>query len=243
MEGSMSSRHPDDERLSRALVEAWHDQAADSSQVQRAYLRFLRKRQPARLRATALQVSRWILVGVALGMGTVYAATGPLRLLGRSQDVVVMRTLKPAPTTLAGRVPLPVPSSVDAPIAPVVALTLPQPSTSGSLTLPTPAASSSEQWQRAARGLRERDFETANAALEELARRGTSAERESAQLVQAQLLLSQGRESDAVSLLRTLRASADSASVRQKSAELLARVNESRPSQRSFAPAEGTNDP
>ncbi len=91
--------------------------------------------------------------------------------------------------------------------------------------------------------LRERDFETANAALEELAQRGSSAERESAQIVQAQLLLSQGRESDAATLLRTLQASAHSASVRQKSTELLARINDSHPSQRSFAPAEGTNDP
>ena len=236
----MSSRHPDDEPLPRALVEAWHDQAASTSQVQRAYLRFLRRRPPARLRVTALQVSRWILVGVVIGMGSVYAATGPLRLLVRSEDVVVMRTLKPAPTRPTEPAPLAVPSPVDAPIVPVVP---PPPPVSGVAIAPTPATSTSEPWQRAARGLRERDFETASAALEELARRGTSAERESAQLVQAQLLLSQGRESDAVSLLRTLRATADSASVRQKSAELLARVNESRPSQRSFAPAEGTNDP
>ncbi len=237
----MSSRHPDDERLSRALVEAWHDQTADTGQVQRAYLRFLRNRRPARLRA-ALQVFRWILVGAALGMGTVYAATGPLRLLGRSQQVVVMRVPKPVASTPAQRAPLPLAGAVETPATSVVPQP-PPPSVSGSPASPTAVASTSEQWQRAARGLRERDFETASGALEELARRGTSAERESAQLVQAQLLLSQGRAREAESLLRTLRATADSASVRHKSAELLARINESRPSQRSFAPAEGTNDP
>ncbi len=238
----MSSRHPDEEPLPRALLEAWHDQAADTSQVQRAYLRFLRQRQPARLRATALEVSRWILVGVALGMGTVYAATGPLRLLGRSQDVVVMRVPKALPPTPSPRGPLADPGRVDAPV-PAVAPQPPVPAASAAFASPTPAASTSEQWQRAARGLRERDFETASAALEELAQRGTGGERESAQLVQAQLLLAQGRDSDAASLLRTLRGSAQSLSVRQKSAELLVRLNESRPSQRSFAPAEGTNDP
>ncbi len=236
----MGSRHPDDE-APRDWVEAWQDQAASSGQVQRAYLRFLGRRRPPRLRATALQVARWILVGAALGMGTVYAATGPLRLLGRSADVVVMRAPKPLSVTPSQPAPVPLAPRVETSPGPVA----PQPPSlaSAAPASPTPVASASEQWQRAARGLRERDFETANAALEELAERGTNAERESAQLVQAQLLLAQGRESDAASLLRRLRASARSPSVRQKSAELLARMNESQPSQRSFAPAEGTNDP
>jgi len=194
------------------------------------------------MRATVLQVSRWILVGAALGIGTVYAATGPLRFLGRSQQALVKRVPKALPSMPSHRQPAsPVAPNVEA-ATPVVPQP-PLPATSGALTSATPAASTSEQWQRAARGLRERDFETANAALEELARRGTSAERESAELVQAQLLLSQGRRSDAENLLRRLRSSAHSSLVRQKSAELLAGVDETRPSRRSFAPAEGTNDP
>jgi hypothetical protein len=239
----MSSRHPDGEQLPQALRQAWQDQAADSRAVQRAYLRFLRRRRPARSRAPALQIARWILVGAVIGIGTVYAATGALRLLGRNDEVVVRRVLPPVAATPSPRATSPLPSPREA----VSAAIVPQPSLpvafSSASAPATPVASTSEQWQRAARGLRERDFETANTALEELARRGSNGERESAQLVQAQLLLSQGRESDAAELLRSLRTSARSATVRQKSAELLARVNESRPSQRSFAPAEGTKDP
>jgi hypothetical protein len=238
----MSSRHPDSERLPRSLREAWQDQAADAGEVQRAYLRFLRWRRPARPRARVSPIARWILVGAVIGIGTVYAAES-LRLLGRSEQVVVPRASPPAVTIPSSRATLPPPSPREA-VSVAIVPQPPLPLALGSANAPaTPAASTDEQWQRAARGLRERDFETANTALEELARRGSDGERESAQLVQAQLLLSQGRESDAATLLRSLRTSARSATVRQKSAELLARVNESRPSQRSFAPAEGTNEP
>ena len=239
----MSSHHSDRERLPHALLEAWQDQSADSREVQRAYLRFLRRRRPARPRAPVLQIARWVVVGAVIGISTVYAASGSLRWFGRSDEVFVRRAPPPVAATPSSRAALPVVSPSAAVPAPIV----PQPplpsAVSGAPAPAPPTASSNEQWQRAARGLRERDFETANTALEELARRGSEAERESAQLVQAQLLLSQGRESDAANMLRSLRASARSATVRQKSAELLARMNESRPSQRSFAPAEGTNDP
>jgi len=239
----MSSRHPDGPPLPLALLEAWQDQAADSRQVQRAYLRFLRRRRPVRARAPGLQIARWILVGALIGIGTVYAATGPLRRFGRSEEVVVRRASPPVAASPSPRTALPLASPRESASAPVV----PQPplpsAVNGAVAPAALAASTNAQWQRAARGLRERDFETANTALEELARQGSNTERESAQLVQAQLLLSQGREDEAANLLRSLRTSARSATVRQKSAELLARVNESRPSQRSFAPAEGTNDP
>jgi len=239
----MSSPLPDDERLPRAWVDAWQKESPDGARVARAYLRFLHERRPARLRATAFQVGRWVLVGVALGMGTVYAATGPLRLLGPSAHEVEARAPKPA-LPPAPSVHAPSPRSEPIQAAPAPALGVPQPPSSpASAPSLSPAAAAREQWQRAARGLRERDFETANASLDELARRGTSAERESAQLVQAQLLLSQARDSEAAQLLRALQASADSSSVRQKSAQLLSDMNEKHPSQRSFAPSEGTNSP
>ena len=239
----MSSRRSDGEPLSRPLLEAWHDQTADSREVQRAYLRFLRRRRPTRVRAPAVQIARWIGVGAMIGVSSVYAATGSLRLLGRSEEVATQPAPSPVAATPSPRVALPLSSPHEAVSAAAVPPP-PVPSVVSSAPAPAPpAASSDEPWQRAARGMRERDFETANSALEELARRGSDAERESAQLVRAQLLLSQGRESEGANLLLSLRTSARSATVRQKSAELLARVNEFRPSQRSFAPAEGTNDP
>jgi hypothetical protein len=96
---------------------------------------------------------------------------------------------------------------------------------------PAPVASA-EQWKRAAQGLRDGDFERADAALKALRRSGTEADRESALLVQAQVLLAQGREKEAQTLLRSLEGSARAPSVRRKSAELLARLRD-RPAARS----------
>jgi thioredoxin-like negative regulator of GroEL len=94
--------------------------------------------------------------------------------------------------------------------------------------MPVPSA---EQWKRAAQGLRDGDFQRADAALKALRRSGTEADRESALLVQAQVLLAQGREKEAQTLLKSLEGSARAPSVRRKSAELLARLRD-RPSQR-----------
>lgn len=96
---------------------------------------------------------------------------------------------------------------------------------------PTPVPSA-EQWKRAAQGLRDGDYQSADAALKELTRSGTEADRESALLVQAQVLLAQGREREAQSLLKSLERSARAPSVRRKSAELLSRLRD-RPAARS----------
>jgi thioredoxin-like negative regulator of GroEL len=90
---------------------------------------------------------------------------------------------------------------------------------------PTPVPSA-EQWKRAAQGLRDGDYQSADAALKELTRKGTEADRESALLVQAQVLLAQGREAEAQRLLKSLEGSARAPSVRRKSAELLSRLRD-----------------
>ena len=240
----MSSRLRDAERLPQALVDAWREDGVDAAQVRRAYLRFLRTRRPARLRASAPQVVGWLLLGVVIGMGSLYAATGPLRFLGPREPLVVMRAPKPrAAEQPPARSLAPADAAAEAPAPSSLGVARRPPSESVAAAAPVPSASNSEQWRRAARGLRERDFDTANAALEELARHGTSAERESAQLVQAQLLISQQRTSEAERLLRALQASARSTSVREKVTELLSHLKEEQPSQRSFAPAEGANAP
>jgi thioredoxin-like negative regulator of GroEL len=103
---------------------------------------------------------------------------------------------------------------------------------------PVPSA---KQWKRAAQGLRDGDYQSADAALRELTRRGTEADRESALLVQAQVLLAQGREGEAQSLLKSLEGSARSPSVRRKSVELLSRLRD-RPAARS-GKARGVTEP
>jgi hypothetical protein len=105
------------------------------------------------------------------------------------------------------------------------------------------AASDPELWQRAARSLRDKDFDGANAALADVVRNGSASERESARLVQAQVLLAQGRARDAELSLRELAASARSPKVRQKAAALLLTPQQNLPSERSFSIDEGANEP
>jgi len=241
----MSSLHPDDERLSRGWVEAFRANTAHTEQVSRSYLRFLQRARPSYRQAPMAQIAGWVLVGVVVGMSSVYAATGPLQRWWQREPLVEPRaSLVPVVVPPNPQPTLPQRSEVDAPTSAPSAEVLPPSALSGPALSSSSAAAAEarEEWQRAARGLRERDFDTANRALEELVHSASGAERESAQLVQAQLLLSQGREPDAVNMLRVLSSSAHSPSVRQKSSELLKRV-ETPPSQRSFAPAEGANGP
>lgn len=233
----MSSRLPDDEALPRVWVDTWRGEQTDPARVRGAYRRFLRESGPRAGRAPWLLATRWVLVGIALGMGSVYAASGPLHLLGNEPARVEPARPHAAPPTHGARRE---PTNVFAP-----PLEPAQPELRDN-AVPSPAApapAASEQWQRAARGLRDKDFTTAQAALEDLARHGSSTERESARLVQAQLLVSQGRTEEAAGMLRDLQRSAQSSAVRTKASQLLSRLNENRPSQRSFAPLEGTNSP
>lgn len=234
----MSSRLPEDEPLPRVWVDAWRGYEVEPARVRRAYHRFLSERRPGRARATVLQIARWVLVGAVIGVGSVYAASGSLRLLEGASSKEPAAAPAPA---LVGSVQRSTSTSPWA--APIGGPAQPEPHVRPVPPLPAPVTSTDEQWQRAARGLREKDFVTAQAALDDLSRRGSSSERESARLVQAQLLISRGRNEDAASTLRELRSFAQSPAVRQKASELLARISETPPSQRSFAPVEGTNEP
>jgi hypothetical protein len=232
---------PEEDWPTRSLVEAWQADEPRPHEVRRAYRRFLNRRRSPNGRAGALPVVRWVLVGVVLGMGSVYAATQPLQLFASDpasgDGDASVRTPASKSSVRAGAPPGDDASPAPARAVPSASQLNPVPS------LPTPSSSASEQWQRAARGLREKDFATADAALDELARQGSAAERESARLVRAQLLIAQGRDREASSALRELASSASSLSVKHKATALLTRMNESLPSRRSFEPVEGTNRP
>jgi hypothetical protein len=234
----VSSRLPEDEALPRVWVDAWRSDVADATRIRGAYRRFLRENGPMPGRTPWLLVARWVLLGVAIGMGSVYAATGPLHLLGSEPaHTEPASPQKTAPARATRREP----TNVVA--APLTQPDEAEPRSDVASPSAAPVASTSEQWQRAARGLRDRDFATAQAALEELAHHGSVSERESARLVQAQLLVSQGHTEEAAGILRELQGSAQSSAVRSKARELLSHLVENRPSQRSFAPLEGTNTP
>jgi hypothetical protein len=78
-----------------------------------------------------------------------------------------------------------------------------------------------DAWQRAARGLREQNFASANGALLELEAAPQAADRDAARLTRAQLLLATQQHDAARELLAELSANADSPSTRDKARRLL----------------------
>ena len=189
----MSSRPPEararisseEDSPPRTLIEAWREEPLDPVRVQRAFSRFRRKSEAAPRRPVALLL-RWVTFGVAIGMGSVYAASLSLRpTVHASASPPEASAAKPAPVVprLGPRAPArPEPQVLDQPSLP--SSVTPSQAPEVGMRAPVPAASS-EQWRRAARGLREGDFDSANVALSELARRGSDADRESALLVRS----------------------------------------------------------
>lgn len=240
----------------RALVEALRDEPIDAIRMQNAYLRFLQTRAAAPAWWRARGVTRWAAFAVVVGASSVYAAT-LIRPFDSSPQVSDVGAPALAPTAMPRTHKLrarPQKETGHEADAGSQVETGPEaeagrevdegsPGTVHEPPARSPAAvPSAEQWKRAARGLRDGDFQSANAALKELTRRGTEADRESAQLVQAQVLLAQGKEAEAGSLLKSLEASAHAPSVRRKSTELLARLRD-RPAPRSAKSRPGTELP
>lgn len=235
----------------RALVEALREEPIDAARMQNAYLRFLQKRTAAPAWWRARGVARWAAISVVVGVSSVYAAT-QIRPFVSQPDESAAPVVVPTSAARPGKLRHPSPkatapeSEADAGLH-VDGAEEPSREADASSTgalHEQPARSpasvpSADQWKRAARGLRDGDFQSANAALKELTRRGTEADRESAQLVQAQVLLAQGKEAEASSLLKSLQASAHAPSVRRKSTELLARLRD-RPAPRSAKSRSGT---
>lgn len=225
----------------RSLVEALRQEPIQPARIEGAYLRFLRRRAatatPARSRGP--RVVRHAAFAVLMAVGAVYAAT-----VTRSLQPTEARPPADAPSLPPRKASPPRPALVQRQATPKQEPSSPEPETPAADPIdpatsvrsqparsPTPVPSA-EQWKRAAQGLRDGDFQRADAALKQLARSGTEADRESAQLVQAQVLLAKGREAEAQNLLKSLQGSARSPSVRRKSVELLARLRD-RPAARS----------
>jgi hypothetical protein len=229
----------DQEALPRSLVEALRQEPIEQARIDGAYARFLRQRAAGSARWTGPRVVRHGALAVLMAVGTVYAATLVQPLTSGLQPTAARPPVE-APRSPPHAVPPPRAETVveQAPpkgerqreantaLATPAAPAAPPASVRGQpLRSPTPVPSA-EQWKRAAQGLRDGDYQSADAALKELTRKGTEADRESALLVQAQVLLAQGREQEAQSLLKSLEGSARSPSVRRKSIELLTRLRD-----------------
>lgn len=247
----MSSHRPDDVRLPAALVLELRESVAAEHGVEQAFARFLLARA-ARKRSRFLDIALAFGAGMLVSIGSLYAASAfPWHSLGfgwqveQAQRTPSAGAQRRAPVTATGAqgsaVPLsPSPelslsASPSAPARPTHAL----PSEVASAA----SAQARESWLRAANGLRERDFDAANDALQKLSGQGTRAEREAARLVRAQLLLTQGKPAEAQVLLASLKNAAESPLVRRKAEELWGELQKSNPSQRSFEPAPNTNLP
>jgi Tetratricopeptide repeat len=215
------------------LVEALREEPLDPARIQRAYLRF-RQRASAHPRRPGLRIARWAAAALMVGVSSVYAAS-LIRPFASAPEASVSPP-PPVPTTSskprAKTSPKPPALPTETPPPPVEASPeIEEERTAAPRERPTrrlaaAPAPSAEHWKRAAQGLRDGDFQGANAALKELTRSGTEGDREAALLVRAQVLLAQGRESEARGVLQSLEATAHAPSVRRKSAELLARLRD-----------------
>jgi hypothetical protein len=234
----MSSPPPEDPPIPKAFAEAWRSHVASDAEIARSYARFVARRAPQRI--SVRSAFAWLATGMLLGMGSVYAASGTLGLLRSTKPPSApaesaQRASPPTPRAGAPE-PSPTPSASEA---------RPAPSAEAPAPLPRPVrqSPSAESWQRVARGLRTSDLETADDALLKLSNQGSTAEREVATLVRAQVLIRQGRELEARTLLSELSRSATAANTREKAASLLAELGPVPPSQRSFEPEPPTNAP
>jgi len=220
-------REPEPPGLSAAVLRALRADQPSQRELTIAYQRFARR--PPR-RAPTLVVSRWLLAGLAMGLGIAFGAEAIVQQIPKTA-----RETRPAPppSTLTNTVqnrwtaPLPLRAlSADPP--PVVveekrpvpprAVTPHAPAINESDPLPTDSAA----WTKAAQGLRNKDRGQTEAALATLEHSGSLADREAARLIRAQLTLHQGDAISARALLQELANSAQSPLVRAKARRLLA---------------------
>jgi hypothetical protein len=237
------SSAPDGSPISPLLTSLWRRSQPTQTELARAHSRFQR-RNAAERRPGARHVIVWMGAGMLVGMGSLYAAETvhnrwqraepPFQSAVSHLPVSVPSLRTPAPGSTSSE---PAPSTRAAP-----------PAAGGSSAAVTEVAApteatSPESWQRAARGLRESDFEAANDALLKLSRQGSQAERDIAKLVRAQVLLRQERAAEARVLLLELVSSTASATAREKSAKLLEQLPPAPSSHRSFEIDPGTDSP
>jgi hypothetical protein len=234
----MSSPPPDGSPISPLFAQLWRRSRPKDAELAQAYARFQRRTAPRR-RATGRDVVAWIGAGMLAGMGSLYAATAAHERWHTSPPLP-RASASPAQAALPKRRPVAVSPSQSAP--PPVSAPDALPEASGS-ALPGAEVPSAETWQRAARGLRESDFDAAEDALLKLARQGTPAERDIAKLVRAQVLLRQQRAAEAKVLLLELAHGSASATARRKSALLLEQWWPTASSHRSFESDAGTDSP
>lgn len=214
--------------LSRAALHALREDQPTVHELRAAYARFTHA--PER-RSPRWLMSRWLIAGLVMGLGIAFGAEAVVQRLSPARPAVPS-----APADLRQRPPKAVPRRAAQPstagtLDPAVA---PPPSSSdlkpvhpSSASTKTPAVSTDEAaaesavWAKAAEGLRNNDFAETQSALAKLEHAGSSADREAARLIRAQLMLHQGDNNGARALLQDLANHAQAAQVRAKARSLL----------------------
>jgi hypothetical protein len=215
--------------LSRAALHALREDRPSARELRTAYARFTHT--PAR-RAPRWLVSRWLVAGLVMGLGIAFGAeavvqqlspaqpaapSAPAALAHTAPKAALRRAAQPssAGTTEPGVEPPPASSDLTPGHAPSF----------GSAKAPTvradEAPADSAVWAKAAEGLRNNDFAETQSALAMLEHAGSSADREAARLIRAQLMLHQGDNDGARALLQDLANNAQAAQVRTKARSLL----------------------
>ena len=241
----MSSLPPDGSPISAPWADLWQRSRHTQAQLTQAYARFQRRKAPRR-RPSARDVVAWMGAGMLVGMGSLYAATTVRDRWHQSEQpfhsAASQRLVSVAPLRTAA------PGSTENVALPSASPEAAPPASSGSPLAGSGVSSTTEEpspesWQRAARGLRESDFDAANDALLKLSRQGSQAERDVAKLVRAQVLLRQQRVAEARVLLLEVASSTASATARERSARLLEQLSPLAASHRSFEIDAGTDSP
>jgi len=232
----MTRRDSELGRVQPSVLDAHHANVVSPADIQRAYLRFAwaRRKAPARF-----VVVRWLLAGIAIGLGVASAATllPPPRVVHSSAPAEsterAANAKRHAPVRAAqNRVLDEEPTRVEPPPAssvPVVAPQSPRPSSqmlnAAPPRMPVPASAastaSSSDWQIAAAALRSGDLSAAEAALAKLEQSDSLRDREAAELARAQLLVSSGRTAEATPTLHRLARDGHSPVIRSQAASML----------------------
>ena len=221
---------PDAPVLSPAALRVLREDQPSEREFHAAYQRFARKPQR---RARALLVSRWLIAGLAMGLGIAFGAEAVVQQLQPAPSVQLSPVGAP-PGAIAKNVPLSarLPSPKDALAAsaepPPASSELRPPRAAGagnwraaSVSAEERPAADSAVWAKAAQGLRNNDIVETEAALATLEHVGSTSDREAARLIRAQLMLHQGDSNGARALLQDLAGNAQSAQVRAKAQSLL----------------------
>ena len=212
---------PSSSVLSAAARRVLREDQPSRYQLDAAYLRFSGRQQR---RSRHVLVARWLVAGLAMGLGAAFAAEA-----AAPKVLPPLHTPEPPHSSLseprrraAAATASPAAASPSASAIPQIAVPTSAPATRAvPADDPVQGAANGAAWARAAHGLRNHDVTETEAALALLEDGGSNSDREAARLIRAQLMLHQGDARGARAVLIDLASHAQSPVLRSKARSLL----------------------